>query len=252
METDVSSPTSTCTSEVSFSVASSEDSSESNESSEGNQSCIICFCSDEEAESHDCTVCKEGAWKICKKCKEKMKRIDKCPVCMTENLNYEEPTPPRPRRQQNIVVRQRNPFIIDLILQGLWKDLLLEICVYIFKLVVCILYSSLGISLVYMIAYLNHSAHCFLQLFLSVVMCIIFLIIPFTLFYDPRDESGKLYRLCIAPLLSVILLTFSGLLNGYCAVVFVGKMEVLIIGGVSLFCCSCCIGKVLMDEEENT
>ena len=62
MEIDVTSPTSTCTSEVSFSV----------ESSESNQSCIICFCSDEETESHDCTVCKEGAWKICKKCKEKL------------------------------------------------------------------------------------------------------------------------------------------------------------------------------------
>ena len=83
-------------------------------------------------------------------------------------------------------------------------------------------------------------------------MFIIFLIIPITLFYDPRDESGKLYRICIAPLLSVIILTFRGLLNGYCAVVFVGKTEVLIIGGVSLFCCSCTIGKILMDEEENT
>ena len=55
MEIDVTSPTSTCTSEVSFSV----------ESSESNQSCIICFCRDEETESHDCTVCKEGARKIC-------------------------------------------------------------------------------------------------------------------------------------------------------------------------------------------
>tara|TARA_Y100000746_G_C15397463_1_gene404933 strand:- start:251 stop:1000 length:750 start_codon:yes stop_codon:yes gene_type:complete len=249
METDVNSPTSTCTSEVSFSVGSS---SEESSEEESNKSCIICFCSDEEAESHDCTVCKEGAWKICKKCKERLKRIDKCPVCMTENLDYEEPTPPRPQRQQNVVVRERNPIIIDLILQGLWKDLLLEICVCIFKIVVCILYSAIGIFLVYMIAYLNNSAHCFLQLFLSAIMCIILLIIPITLFYDPRDESGKIYRICIAPLVSVILLTFSGLLNSYCAVVFFGKTEVLIIGGVSLFCCSCCIGKVLMDEEENT
>jgi len=239
METDVNSPTSTCTSEVSF----------SEESSESNQSCIICFCSDEEAESHDCIVCKEGAWKICKKCKERLKRIDKCPVCMTENLNYEEPSPPRPQRQQNVVVRERNPIIIDLILQGLWKDVLLEFLVCIFKLCVCILYALFGISLVYIVAYINNSAHCFLQLFLSAVMCIIFLIIPITLFYDSRDELGKLYRICIAPLSSVSILTFSGLLNGYCAVVFVGKTEVLIIGGVSLFCCSCTIGKILMDEE---
>ena len=252
METDVSSPTSTCTSEVSFSVGSSEEESSEEESSKSFDSCVICFCSDEETESHDCTICKEGAWKICKKCKEKLKRIDKCPVCMTENLNYEEPTPPRPQRQQNIVVRQRNPIIIDLILQGLWKDVLLELFVCIFKIVVCILYSSLGISLVYIVAYLNNSAHCFLQLFLSAIMFIIFLIIPITLFYDPRDESGKIYRICIAPITSVVILTFSGLLNSYCAVVFFGKTEVLIIGGVSLFCCSCCIGKVLMDEEENT
>lgn len=255
MENDVSSPTSTCTSEVSFSVESSEEESTEEESSESNQSCIICFCSDEETESHDCTICKEGAWKICKKCKEKLKRIDKCPVCMTENLNYEEPTPPRPQRQhrqQNIVVRQRNPYIIDLILQGLWKDVILEFSVCIFKLVVCLLYSSLGTSLVYIVSYLNNSAHCFLQLFLSSIMGIIYLIIPFTLFYDPRDESGKIYRICIAPITSVVILTFSGLLNHYCAVVFFGKTEVLIIGGVSLFCCSCCIGKVLMDEEENT
>ena len=246
METDVSSPTSTCTSEVSFSVGSSEEESSEEESFD---SCIICFCSDEEAESHDCTVCKEGAWKICKKCKERLKRIDKCPVCMTENLNYEEPTSPRPQRQQNVVVRQRNPLIIDLILQGLWKDLLLEIFVCFFKLVVCILYSSLGLSLVYMVAYLNNSAQCFLQLFLGFIMFIIFLIIPITLFYDPHDESGKIYRICVAPLLSVVILTFSGLLNSYCAVVFFGKMEVLIIGGVSLFCCSCFIGKILIDEE---
>ena len=164
METDVNSPTSTCTSEVSFSVGSSSEESSEEESFD---SCIICFCSDEEAESHDCTVCKEGAWKICKKCKEKLKRIDKCPVCMTENLDYEEPTPPLPPRQQNVVVIQRNLLIIDLILQGLWKDLILEICVCIFKIVVCILYSSLGISLVYMVAYLTNSAHCFLQLFYS-------------------------------------------------------------------------------------
>lgn len=247
METDVSSPTSTCTSEVSFSVESSEE-----ESSESNQSCIICFCSDEETESHDCTVCKEGAWKICKKCKERLKRIDKCPVCMTENLNYEEPTPPRAQRrqrQQNVVVRQRNPLIIDLMLQGLWKDVLLEFFVCIFKLVVCILYSALGTSLVYIIAYLTNSAHCYLQLFLSAIMFIIFLIIPITLLYDPRDESGKIYRICIAPIVSVVILTFSGLLNSYCVVVFFGKTEVLIIGGVSLFCCSCFIGKVIMDEE---
>ena len=69
------------------------------------------------------------------------------------------------------------------------------------------------------------------------------------MYHDSRDESGKIYRLCIAPLLSIIMLTFSGLLNRYCAVVFVGKTEVLIIGGVSLFCCSCFIGKTLMDEE---
>ena len=245
METDVSSPTSTCTSEVSFSVESSEESSEE----ESNQSCIICFCSDEETESHDCTICKEGAWKICKKCKEKLKRIDKCPVCMTENLDYEEPTPPLPPRQQNVVVIQRNLLIIDLILQGLWKDVILEIFVCIFKLFVCILYSALGTSLVYIVAYLNNSAHCFLQLFLGFIMGIIYVIIPITLFYDPRDESGKIYRICIAPLLSVIMLTFSGLLNSYCAVVFFGKMEVIIIGGVSLFCCSCFIGKILIDEE---
>ena len=247
METDVSSPTSTCTSEVSFSVGSSGESSEE-ESSKSLESCIICFCSDEETESHDCTVCREGAWKICKKCKEKLKKIDKCPVCMTENLNYEEP-PPLPPRDQNVVVRQRNPIIVDLILQGLWKDVLLECLVYIFKLCVCILYSGLGVCAVYIVTYLNNSSHCFLQLFLSAIMCIIFLIIPFTLFYDPHDESGKLYRICISPLLSIIMLTFSGLLNRYCAVVFVGKTEVLIIGGVSLFCCSCFIGKTLMDEE---
>ena len=241
METDVSSPTSTCTSEVSFSVGSSEGSSESSES------CIICFCSDEETESHDCTVCREGAWKICKKCKEKLKGINKCPVCMTENLNYE--SPPLPPRQQNVVVRQRNPIIIDLILQGLWKDVLLECLVYIFKLCVCILYSALGVCSVYIVAYITNSSHCFLQLFLSAIMCIIFSLIPFTLLYDSRDESGKIYRLCIAPLLSIIILTFSGLLNRYCAVVFFGKTEVLIIGGVSLFCCSCFIGKTLIDEE---
>tara|TARA_Y100000389_G_scaffold125562_1_gene122960 strand:+ start:2771 stop:3511 length:741 start_codon:yes stop_codon:yes gene_type:complete len=245
METDVSSPTSTCTSEVSFSVGSSEESSEE----ESFDSCVICFCSDEETESHDCTICKEGAWKICKKCKERLKKIDKCPVCMTENLDYEEPTSPLPPRQQNVVVRQRNPIIIDLILQGLWKDVFLEIFVCIFKIVVCILYSTLGISTVYIVAYLTNSAHCFLQLFLGFIMGIIYLIIPITLFYDPRDESGKIYRICIAPLLSVIMLTFSGLLNSYCAVVFFGKMEVLIIGGVSLFCCSCFIGKILIDEE---
>jgi hypothetical protein len=248
METDVTSPTSTCTSEVSFSVGSSDESSEE-ESSKSLESCIICFCSDEETESHDCTVCTEGAWKICKKCKEKMNRIDKCPVCMTENLNYEEPSPPLPPRRQNVVVRQRNFYIVDLIIQGLWKDVLLECLVYIFKLFVCILYSSLGVCTVYIVAYITESSHCFLQLFLSAIMCIIFLLIPFTLLYDPRDESGKIYRLCIAPILSIIILTFSGLLNRYCAVVFVGKLEVLIIGGVSLFCYSCYVGKILIDEE---
>ena len=244
METDVSSPTTTCTSEVSFSVESSEE-----ESSESNQSCIICFCSDEETESHDCTICKEGAWKICKKCKERLKRIDKCPVCMTENLNYEEPTPPRPQRQQNVVVRQRNPLLIELILQGLWKDVLLELFVCIFKIVVCILYSSLGVSLVYIVAYLTNSAHCFLQLFISILMAIIFAIVSITLFYDPRDEGGRIYRICIAPLLSIILLTFSGLINKLCFVIFVGKTEVLIIGGICLLCYSCFIGKLLIDEE---
>jgi len=246
METDVSSPTSTCPSEVSFSVGSSEEESTEEESSE---SCIICFCSDEEAESHDCTVCKEGAWKICKKCKEKLKRIDKCPVCMTENLNYEEPTPPRPQRQQNVVVRQRNPLIIDLILQGLWKDVLFKISVFIFKLCICILYSMIGFSTIFMIAYSTHTAHCFLQLFLAFIMAIIFFIVSITLFYDSHSESGKLYRICIAPLLSIILLTFSGLINRMCLVIFIGKTEVLIIGGVSLFCYSCFVGKVVMDEE---
>ena len=246
MEIDVSSPTSTCPSEVSFSVESSEEESLEEESFD---SCVICFCSDEETESHDCTVCKEGAWKICKKCKERLKRIDKCPVCMTENLNYEEPTPPRPQRQQNVVVRQRNPLLIELILQGLWKDLLLKICVRIFKLCVCILYSIVGFSTILMIAHSTHTTHCFLQLFISILMAIIFAIVSITLFYDPRDEGGRIYRICIAPLLSIILLTFSGLINKLCFVIFVGKTEVLIIGGICLLCYSCFIGKLLIDEE---
>ena len=251
MEIDVSSPTSTCPSEVSFSVESSEESSEE----ESFDSCVICFCSDEETESHDCTVCKEGAWKICKKCKERLKRIDKCPVCMTENLNYEEPTPPRPQRQfrpqrqQNVVVRQRNPLLIELILQGLWKDLLLEICVCIFKLCVCILYSIVGFSTVLMIAHSTHTTQCFLQLFIAVLMAIIFAIASITLFYDPREEGGRLYRICIAPLLSIMLLTFSGLINKLCFVIFVGKTEVLIIGGICLLCYSCFVGKLLIDGE---
>jgi hypothetical protein len=238
METDVTSPTSTCTSEVSFSVESSEE--------ESNQSCIICFCSDEETESHDCTVCKEGAWKICKKCKERLKRIDKCPVCMTGNLDYEEPTPPI---SQNVIVRERNTIIFDLILQGLWKDIIFKLCVCIFKLCVCILYPVLGVCTVYIVAYLNNSSHCILHLFSSTIMFIIFLLIPFTLFYDPHDELGKIYRMCVAPLLSIIMLTFSGLLNTICIVVFIGKTEVLIISGVSLLFCSYFIGKVIMKEE---
>ena len=80
-------------------------------------------------------------------------------------------------------------------------------------------------------------------------MAIIFAIVSITLFYDPHDEGGRIYRLCIAPLLSIILLTFSGLINKLCFVIFVGKTEVLIIGGICLLCYSCFIGKLLIDEE---
>ena len=242
MEIDVTSPTSTCTSEVSFSV----------ESSESNQSCIICFCSDEETESHDCTVCKEGAWKICKKCKEKLKRLNKCPVCATENLNYEEPPPPRPPVRQNVIVTERNFMLFNLIARGLWIDVLLECVVYFFKLCVCIMYFAFSFSTVMLITYLTKTTHCFLQYFLGILLSIVWGFVAITLLYDPHDETGRFYRLCFTPILSIIFLTLSGLVNGYCGITFNDRVEVIIIGGSSLLCYSCLIGKILIDEEEIT
>ena len=42
--------------------------------------CVICMDEKNIAKSHDCTVCKEDAWKICDSCKNKSSI---CPVCRT-------------------------------------------------------------------------------------------------------------------------------------------------------------------------
>ena len=44
---------------------------------------------------------------------EKLKRLNKCPVC-AENLNYEEPPPPRPPVRQNVIVTERNFMLFNL------------------------------------------------------------------------------------------------------------------------------------------
>ena len=101
METDVNSPTSptsTCCSDVSLSVGTTD-------------SCVICFCSDEETTSHDCNVCRQGSWKVCMECKEKLKKLKKCPVCASENNNYisesdSEETYGEERREEVAIVRR--------------------------------------------------------------------------------------------------------------------------------------------------
>lgn len=48
--------------------------------------CAICFETDKKLQSFDCANCLEGAWFICKECKEKIEKSkdswgNKCPVC---------------------------------------------------------------------------------------------------------------------------------------------------------------------------
>lgn len=72
--------------------------------------CVICMDEKNIAKSHDCSVCKEDAWKICDTCRDKTVT---CPVCRTainpispHNVIVEIPTtqvPQSQRRNTNVI-----------------------------------------------------------------------------------------------------------------------------------------------------
>ena len=211
-------------------VNSTESSSESSF-----ESCVICLCSDEETENHDCNICTEGAWKVCKGCKDKLKRIDKCPVCMSVNINYEE------EEEEEEIVRNdiRQNTVINLISQGLWKDALYKCLSIICKIFICIFYLFLGLSIVFFISISNKSIHCILIYFIGFSISFICFFIPFTLLYVPEDDLGQFYRQIFAPIILIILFTLISLINNHCIINLYSNLEILVISGIILlfYCC---------------
>ena len=145
MKNDVNSPVSTCSSEISLSIGTTD-------------SCIICFCSDEETESHDCNVCRKGSWKVCIECKEKLKKLKKCPVCASENDNYisESELDEIGRREDvgNIYSERRR-------VKKLWLNL-----------ISCIFFACLGFFSVFFLSDFYDNQNCILIYFIAIIIYI--------------------------------------------------------------------------------
>lgn len=196
MESDVTSPVSACSSDVSFSVNTSD-------------SCIICFCSDDETESHDCNVCRRGAWKVCTECKEKLKRLKKCPVCSSENINYTSESEldddyGEEERRDGVAIVGRNT-----------NRSIKKICIMIIS---CIVFSFLGVFSVLSLSDYYGNNKCFIIYILSIMNGGLSLLIVLT--HLAGKDIGECYTRYIWPTLTSLILFLTTLLNGYCRVFF--------------------------------
>ena len=217
MESDVTSPVSpvsTCASDVSFSVSTSD-------------SCIICFCSDEETESHDCDVCRQGAWKVCTECKEKLKRLKKCPVCASENINYiseseSDETYGEEERRDGVAIVRRN---------GGRRTK--KICSMVIS---CIAFSFLGVFSVLSLSDFYGNNKCFVVYMLSVLNGAMSLLVVLT--HLAGDDVGECYTRYIWPILTSLILFLTTLLNSYCRVIFTNRnmVPLLILLSVTVIC----------------
>jgi hypothetical protein len=198
MESDVTSPTSTCASDVSFSTS---------------DSCIICFCSDEETESHECDICRQGAWKVCTGCKKKLKRLKKCPVCASENINYisesetDETFGEEEERRDGVAIVRRNRSIRTK-----------KLCSVIIS---CIAFSFLGVFSVLSLSDFYGNNRCFIIYMLSIMNGGLSLLVVLTNL-SGRD-IGECYTRYIWPIISSLILFLTTLLNGYCRIIFTNE-----------------------------
>lgn len=198
MESDVTSPTSICSSDVSFSTG---------------DSCIICFCSDEETESHECDICRQGAWKVCTECKKKLKRLKKCPVCASENINYiseselDETFGEEEERRDGVAIVRRNRSIRTK-----------KLCSVIIS---CISFSFLGVFSVLSLSDFYGNNRCFIIYMLSIMNGGLALLVVLTNL-SGRD-IGECYTRYVWPILSSLILFLTTLLNGYCYVFFTNE-----------------------------
>lgn len=196
MESDVTSPT--CASDVSFSTG---------------DSCIICFCSDEETESHECDICRQGAWKVCTECKKKLKRLKKCPVCASENINYiseselDETFGEEEERRDGVAIVRRNRSIRTK-----------KLCSVIIS---CISFSFLGVFSVLSLSDFYGNNRCFIIYMLSIMNGGLALLVVLTNL-SGRD-IGECYTRYVWPILSSLILFLTTLLNGYCYVFFTNE-----------------------------
>ena len=218
MESDVTSPVSpvsTCASDVSFSVNTSD-------------SCIICFCSDEETESHDCDVCRQGAWKVCSECKEKLKRLKKCPVCATDNINYisdvesDENFGEEEERRDGVAVIRRNR-----------SRRTKKMCSMFIS---CIAFSFLGVFSVLSLSDFYGNSQCFVIYLLALLNSIMSLLVVLT--HLAGEEVGECYTRYVWPILTSFILFLTTLLNGYCFVFFTYRnmIPLVIFIFVTVFC----------------
>lgn len=214
METDVNSPTSptsTCCSDISLSVGTTD-------------SCVICFCSDEETTSHDCNVCRQGSWKVCMECKEKLKKLKKCPVCASENNNYisesdSEETYGEERREEVAIVRRNI---------GVKK-----ICSIFIS---CIAFSFLGVFSVLLLSNYYGNNRCFVVYLIAVLNAGLSVLVVLSHFLS--QDLGECYTRYIWPILTSFMLFLTTLLNIYCHVFFTHKNIVpLIIFIIVTFIC---------------
>tara|TARA_X000000950_G_scaffold146454_1_gene180930 strand:+ start:1938 stop:2609 length:672 start_codon:yes stop_codon:yes gene_type:complete len=197
MESDVTSPVSTCASDVSFSVSTSD-------------SCIICFCSDEETESHDCDVCRQGAWKVCVECKEKLKRLKKCPVCASENINYiseseSDDTHSEEEIRDGVAIIRRNRRTK-------------KICT---MFIACVAFSFLGVFSVLSLSDFYGNSQCFIIYVLAILNSGMSLLVVLT--HLAGEEVGECYTRYVWPILTSFILFLTTLLNGYCHVFFTNR-----------------------------
>lgn len=196
MESDVTSPT--CASDVSFSTG---------------DSCIICFCSDEETESHECDICRQGAWKVCTECKKKLKRLKKCPVCASENINYiseselDETFGEEEERRDGVAIVRRNRSIRTK-----------KLCSVIIS---CVVFSFLGVFSVLSLSDFYGNNRCFIIYMLSIMNGGLALLVVLTNL-SGRD-IGECYTRYVWPILSSLILFLTTLLNGYCYVFFTNE-----------------------------
>ena len=175
----------------------------------------------------------KGLGKCVQNVKKKLKRLKKCPVCASENINYiseseSDETYGEEERRDGVAIVRRN---------GGRRTK--KICSMVIS---CIAFSFLGVFSVLSLSDFYGNNKCFVVYMLSVLNGAMSLLVVLT--HLSGDDVGECYTRYIWPILTSFILFLTTLLNSYCHVIFTNKSMIPLI--ILLFVTVICVMHMLV------